>query len=191
MMNNYVSAGYLDYVYATDLENQFHKMGLRSSTHSVRLETQNELYRPFRLSQFCLTPSIGVLGIFYSNNPFHHPIGQGIFTYGFQAHTRLSRHYSKGQHVMEPYLNFQGLTSPTAPLSHHYYFDINDGYDQLNQLRIGLRSAFFSYKQFSFLPFLTADLYTNGFFGNRAFAQDLSKILSHSRLAPPFFFCQI
>ena len=175
MSNNYVSTGYLDYVYATDLRNQFHLRHLQSSTHSFRMETHNELYRPFHWGHFTLTPNVGVIGIFYSNNPSHHPIGQGIFSYGFQGLTRFYRNYSHFRHLAEPYLEFQGLTSPTAGLSRHYYFDINDGYDQLNQLRIGVRNSFFAFKQSCFLPSLFTDIYTFGFFGRRHFAQSFPK----------------
>ncbi len=167
---NYAYAGYLDYVYANDLRNEFHRLGLSASTHAARLETRNTLYRPFSLGHFTLTPYLGVNGIFYSSNPAHHPIGQGILNYGFAGQTRLFRSYSKFRHMSEPYLEFQGLTSPTAALSHHYYFDINDGYHQLNQLRIGWRNAFYRFSGHAFLPAVTTDLYTNGFFGNRDFA---------------------
>src|ERR1700722_5346619 len=169
--NNYINAGYLDYVYANDLRKEFHLLNLASSTRAVRLETRNELYRPFSLGHFTLTPNLGVIGIFYSNNPYHHTIGQGIVSYGVNGQTRLFRHYRKFRHMSEPYVAFQGLTSPTATLSRHYYFDINDGYDQLNALRIGWRNSFYSRGCPTFLPSLFTDIYTYGFFGNRDFAQ--------------------
>lgn len=173
--NNYVNAGYLDYVYANDLRNEFHHLGLQSSTHSVRMETRNELYRPFSISHFTLTPNIGIIGIFYSNNPAHHPIGQGMLSYGFTGQTRLFRNYKKFRHLSEPYMEFQGLTSPTAPISHHFYFDINDGFDKLNQFRLGWKNSFFTYRQSSFLPSISTDIYTYAFFGKRAFAQTFPK----------------
>jgi hypothetical protein len=173
--NNDVNAGYLDYVYANDLRKEFHRRGLSSSTRAVRMETRNELYRPFSLGHFTLTPNIGVIGIFYSNNPSHHPISQGIFSYGFTGQTRLFKNYKQFRHMSEPYLEFQGLTSPTAALSHHFYFDINDGYDELNQLRIGWRNSLYSYNRPSFLPSIFTDIYTYGFFGNRDFAQTFPK----------------
>ncbi len=171
MSNNFIRAGYLNYVYANDLRKEFHALGLSSSTRAARMETRNELYRPFSLGHFTLTPNIGVVGILYSNNPSDHPIGQGIFSYGFNGQTRLFKNYKKFRHMSEPYLEFQGLTSPTAGLSRHFYFDINDGYDQLNQLRIGWRNAFYSRSSPSFLPWICTDLYTYGFFGNREFSQ--------------------
>lgn len=187
LMNNYITAGYLDYVYATDLRNQFHLLGLKSSTHSVRLETRNEFYRPITFHNITLSPCIGVTGIFYSNNPAHHPIGQGILTYGFQLQTRLYRNFRKFSHLVEPYMQFQGLTSPTAAISHHFYFDINDGYDQLNQLRIGVRNSFFNYRKSQFLPSMYVDLYTNAFFGNRAFAQTFPKSYLNLTWSRPSF----
>jgi len=95
MSNNFLRAGYLNYVYANDLRKEFHSLGLSSSTRSGRIETRNELYRPFSLGHFTLTPNIGAIGIFYSNNPSDHPIGQGIFTYGFNGGTRLFKNYKK------------------------------------------------------------------------------------------------
>ena len=175
MSNNYAYAGYLDYVYANDLRKEFHQLGLASSTRAVRMETRNELYRPFPLGHFTLTPNIGVIGIFYSNNPSHHPISQGILSYGFDGQTRLFKNYKKFRHMSEPYLQFQGLTSPTASLSHHFYFDINDGYDQLNALRLGWRNSFYSRNSQSFLPAICTDIYTYGFFGNRDFSQTFPK----------------
>jgi hypothetical protein len=168
--NNYLSAGYLDYVYANDLRHQFHLLHLSSATRAARVETRSELYRPCALGHFTLTPSVGVIGIFYSNNPAHHPINQGLLSYGFTGQTRLFKHYRKFLHSTEPYLEFQGISSPTAALSHHFYFDINDGYDQLNQLKVGWKNAFSTPKGSPFLPTITTDLYTYAFFGNRAFA---------------------
>lgn len=175
IMSNAMRASYLDYVYATDLRHQFHELGLKSSTKSGRFETRNTFYRPFTLKGVTITPYLGTIGIFYSNNPSHHPTSQGILSYGYHANTRLHRNYKRLTHLIEPYMNFQGLTSPTSALSHHFYFDINDGYDQLNQLRVGVRNSLFNYSRSCFLPAFFADLYTIGFFGNRAFAQSFPK----------------
>lgn len=187
MMRNDFNAGYLDYVYATDLRNQLRLRDLPSSTHSIRVETRNSFYRPFSLGRATFTPNVGIIGIFYSNSPAHHPVGQGIFHYGFQGNTRLSYRSAKLIHTVEPYLHFQGLTSPTVPLSHHYYFDMNDGYDQLNQLRLGVRSLLYTHKSPSFSPSLVADLYTNLFFGHRAFANTAPKSYFCLQWNRPFF----
>lgn len=185
--NNYINAGYLNYVYANDLRKEFNILGLKSSTRAVRMETRNELYRPFSIGHFTLTPNLGVIGIFYSNNPEHHPIGQGMVSYGFSGQTHLFKNYGKFRHMTEPYLEFQGLTSPTAGLSRHYYFDINDGYHQLNQLRIGWRNSFYSYGGTNFLPSIYTDIFTYGFFGNREFSQSFPKFYLNLTLDRPSY----
>jgi hypothetical protein len=172
---NYASAGFLDYVFANELRHEFEKLHLSSSTQSIRLETKNDLYRPFQWGPVRFTPQVGILGIFYSKSPEHHPIGQGIFTYGGQAHTHLWHTYSKFRHLIEPYFSYQGLTKPSEGLNDHFIFDINDGYFQLNQLRIGVRNALYLTRKSRFLPTFSADLYTYGYFGKRHFAQTFPK----------------
>ncbi len=152
---NFINGGFLDYVYATDL----HKF--LKNTHAIRLETRNGLYRPFHLPYFSIMPNVGVIGIFYNNNPHHHSIGQGLINYGCALNTRLTRCYPRFKHVIEPYLNFQGYTEPLAATNDHFIFSLDDGYARLNLLRAGIRNTFFTN---GFLPPFTAELYTYGFF---------------------------
>jgi hypothetical protein len=166
--SNWASAGYLNYVYANDLRQEFHELGLKSSTKSARLETRNELYRPFEVKHIHVTPRIGVLGILYSNNPSSHATAQGILTYGLRGATSLQRSYSSFLHTTEPYLNFHGLSSPTSALSDHYYFDLNDGINQLNELRLGWKNTLIPHSKT--FPSFSTDLYTQAFLGHRAFA---------------------
>lgn len=166
---NVASAGYLDYVYAQEVRDQFHALGLRSSTHALRIATSNQLYRPFHLGPVTCTPGLGLLGIFYNTSPEHQAIGQGMLTYGGQIHTHFARSYSSYKHVVEPYFRFEGLTRPRFGVNQHYYFNIDDGVDQLNALRIGVRNALFSTHRPFQLATLTTDLYTYGFFGERQF----------------------
>lgn len=185
--NNSFSAGYLDYVFATDLRDAFKELHLPSSTHALRLETRNELYAPFSMGSVTVTPSVGTIGIFYSNNAHHSAVGQGMLTYGMRAETHLFRRYARFRHAMEPYLVFQGMTSPTLGLNSHFYFDINDGYFQLNQLKIGMRNSFTQYNCSSFIPAITADLYTYAYFGNRAFSHVLPKYYFDIGLSRPSY----
>ena len=185
--SNYASAGYLDYVYATDLSHEFHKLGLSSSTHSARLETRNNLYRPFQWGPITFTPGAGFYGIFYSSSPQHDVAGQAILTYTGVLQTHLTRHYNHLKHLIEPYMRFEGLTNPTSGVNDHFYFDISDGVDQLNQLRIGVRNTFFSPKQSLFGPALTADIYTYGFFGKRKFPQVFPKFYTDLEWSRPSY----
>lgn len=172
--SNHFNAGYLDYVYATDLRNEFRKLHLHTSTHALRLETHNTLYCPIKLKALTVTPSIGAIGIFYSNNAHHDAVGQGMFTYGVKAESYVFRQYSKFGHIAEPYLIYQGLTRPPSGLNNHFYFDINDGYFQLNQVKMGIRNAF-TLRGDGFSPAIVADLYTYAYFGHRAFSHVLPK----------------
>lgn len=187
MSNNYLDMGYLNYVYANDLRKEFALLGLKSSTRAIRMETRNEIYRPIPLGHFTLTPNIGVIGIFYSNNPKHHTTGQGILSYGFSGQTRMFKSYKYYRHMTEPYFEYQGLTSPTSGLSRHFYFDIQDGYDQLNQLRIGWRNVFYPCNGPLFLPAIHTDLFTYGFFWDKAFGQSFPKYYFNLSLNRPSY----
>ncbi len=184
---NIFNGGYLDYVFANDLRHEFRKLDLSSSTRAMRLETLNRLYRPFRFGHLTFTPSIGAIGIFYNNNPHHDAVGQGIFTYGFNAQTELSRSYKSMIHTLEPYISYLGLTQPTIRTNNHFIFDINDGYFQFNQVRVGVRNYLFHYKQSCFLPSITSDLWTYGYFGHRGFAQTFPKSYFSLGLSRPSF----
>jgi len=160
IMQNWTNASYLDYVYAHDLRKYLHQ------THAARLQTNNSIYRPFRAGHVTITPDIGIIGIFYNNNPFRHSVGQAIGTYGFLATTTLQRKFSQFEHIIEPYLAFRGLTKPTTSFHRLFIFSIDDGYHRINALRFGVVN------DFSFLktidpPYLSADLYAYAFLGDR------------------------
>lgn len=181
---NAFSAGYLDYVYATDMHSRFHELHLPTSTHAFRLQTQNTLYSPVHLGPLTLTPAIGVSAIFYSNSQEHNAAWQGIGTYGLDLKSRLVRHYDALIHTIHPYLIFRGLTPPTSTIDKHFYFDINDGYFQLNQLKIGVKNDFFRSAQY---PKAALDLYTYAYFGKRAFSHVLPKYYLDLSLFYPRF----
>ncbi|MBS0606013.1 MAG: LPS-assembly protein LptD [Verrucomicrobia bacterium] len=187
LSSNYVNAGYLDYVYANELRDKFHELGLSSSTHSLRLETRNNLYRPFHWGPITFTPGAGFYGVFYGRSPEHHATGQAILTYTGTLQTHLTRHYDHFKHIVEPYMRFEGLTNPTSGVNDHFYFDITDGVTQLNQLRIGFRNTFFSPKQSLFGPSLMADVYTYGFFNKRKFAQSFPKFYTDIEWSRPSY----
>ena len=167
---NAFTAGYLDYVYATDMRSRFKELHLPTSTHAFRLQTQNQLYSPIEMGPITLTPAIGISGIFYSNNQDHNAVWQGVGTYGLDIKSRLERRFEALFHTVQPYLIFRGLTPPTSGIGNHFYFDINDGYFQLNQLKIGVKNDFV---RFEHPPRASLDLYTYAYFGKRAFSHTL------------------
>ncbi len=166
---NQFSAGYLDYVFLKRIEK------VLPSLKSGRFATQNTLYRPLHLGPVNLTPKAGVIGIFYTNNPQHASIGQGMVTYGGELNTQISRNYASLKHTVEPYVTYEGLTKPLASNNNHYIFNLEDGYTTLNQIRYGFNQSIYSLKRPSFLPRFSWDLYTYGFFGKTAFHQTYPK----------------
>lgn len=169
---NFVSAGYLDYVYARDLLDAHPVL---RETHASRLETRNRLYRPISLGPLHMTPFVGVVGLFYNNNPHNQPVGQGVFLYGGQANLPFYKRYPSGRHTIEPYLQYLGITHPKAHLSNHYTFTIEDGLYQINSLRLGLKNVLVFKNMTLFSPNLTADIYTYGFFSDKTFSKVFPK----------------
>lgn len=175
IFENYVSAGYLDY----DFNDQMKALRDR---HSGRLETKQTLYRPIWAGPVTITPKVGFVGIYYSNNPFHQPISQAVFTYGGEITTRIFRRFDTQKHMIQPYVNYLGYTRPMHNINDHFVFNINDGYTRLDLLKVGIRNTIFNVCRSPFLPTIETDLFTYGFFGARSFHQAVPKIYGSVRL---------
>lgn len=176
--DNTFSAGYLNYVYSRELAKELH------SSRSARCETQNRLYRHCTLGPLSLTPTVGFIGIFYSNTPYHDPAGQAIGTYGFDLHTRLIKSYPSYKHTLQPYLRYEGFSAPTSLNRDHYIFNIDDGYAQQNLIRPGFVQNFYSRKS-PLLPDISLDLYTQIFLGPTSFHRTLPKLYATAELTYP------
>jgi len=185
IMENFVSAGYLDYVYASEL---LHKYPTLHETHAARVQTQNRIYRPFQLGPIHFTPTLGVIALFYNNNPRHETVGQGVITYGGYLGAELHRHYTSVRHSIEPYTTYTGLSHPKARLANHYVFSIEDGLYQINSLRIGIRNTLSFLNSSLFAPNLSLDLYTYGFFPHTTFTKTFPKqYLALSWTGPSYY----
>lgn len=167
---NTVSIGYLDYVYANDLQQTYPSLHER---HAARVNAYSSLYRPIMLGPIVLTPKIGAIGIFYDNNPFHQTIGQGTLCYGGRAQSVWHKNLSLGKHAITPYLDYQGLTKPLATLSQHYAFGLEDGLYQINSMKIGLLNTIDLIPTFS--PHVFLDVYTYAFFQDHTFSHTCPK----------------
>lgn len=155
---NRISAGYLDYIYTQGLS------PFIPNLHSTRIETKNRVYRPIPIHPVTITPEAGFIGIFYSNSPQHDAVGQAVFTYGCEANSRVSKNYSRCDHLVEPYVAYEGFSKPRISRDDHFIFMIDDGYVPLNLLKAGVRNSFYSIKKPGFTPDLSADLYAYHFF---------------------------
>jgi len=169
---NYATAAYYDYVYAKVLDKT------PTNQSSGRIETINTLYRPISLGGLTVTPRGGIVGIYYSDSPQNDPVGQFAFTYGGDANVTFSRSFEGFKHMVEPYAQHLGYTKPKARVDDYFIFDIHDGYDQLDQLRFGVRQQFYSRSSPVILPTFRLDLYGYSFWGAQAFDQRIPKLFA-------------
>ncbi|MBS3903113.1 MAG: hypothetical protein KGZ30_01920 [Anaplasmataceae bacterium] len=179
IMQNFTNSSFLDYTYASNLRPYIH------NTHSIRLQTINSIYRPLRMGYVTVTPSAGIIGIFYNNNPEHHSVGQATGTYGCTMVTRLQRPYTHFDHVIEPYMNFQGLSRPKASIDRVFIFSIKDGYHSINSLRFGVKNSLYRPSYMNPSPKLSTDLYSYAFFGERGNLSTLPRLYTDISLDYP------
>jgi len=150
---NRVKIAYLDYAFARALESYLPHF------HCARLSTQNTMYRPFYRNGLTITPLIGLVGIFYGNSNRHYPLGQLVLRYQLRADMTIRRRFKTLCHVLQPYATYHGLTRPTSSPDTTYIFNIEDGFNQLNLIKTGIRTLFYLKKYPLFEPNIIAELY--------------------------------
>lgn len=160
-----LKASYLDFVYSNQLTSPI------PSYHSPRIELREKLYRPIHAGPVTLTPYVGGIGIFYGNSPSSKPKWLGVASYGARAEATSRRFFTKYQHQIQPYAEYTALSHPTVRPDSHYTFSIQDGYDQINRFRIGLRNLLHTHIKKGIEPRFIADLYGNAFFADRKIPQ--------------------
>ncbi len=169
VVENWVKASYLDFDYSDRLTAKL------PDFHSGRLETRHEAYRPFHLGHFLLNPYVGVVGIYYTNSPLNRPMGFGLIKFGFLSKFELHRLFSHYKHVIQPYLGFDGYSRPTSDVDKHYIFSIQDGYNEQNLIKIGVKNLLFSRMHPRVLPSFYTDLYANAFFNEHTIPRFIPK----------------
>ena len=165
LSTNWMKLSYMSFAYSNQLA-PTGSMDPLYDFRSARLDFRPKLYRPFHLGPATLTPYFGAIGIFYSNSVSHHAKNLGLLNYGVRLHARGYRSFSSYKHMLEPYIEYSALSKPTVSPDEHYIFTIQDGFQKMDQLQIGLHQTFSSYKRSGSEPSLTADLYANAFFAN-------------------------
>lgn len=147
------------------------KVGLTNFSYSSQLvssiqnfrafrgEIGETLQRPTKVGPCTLTPFLGGRYIFYSDSPDSSVQNLLFATYGATASLTGTRHFSSGSHIVSPFASFTGITHPTVSPDAHYIFSINDGYNKIEQMQVGVKNTF------SF-PHSTSlcSLYGNAFF---------------------------
>ncbi|MBI3211476.1 MAG: hypothetical protein HYZ47_02175 [Simkania negevensis] len=166
---NRLDFAYLDYVSAKQL-NPF-----IPNFESIRLQASHELYRPFSYQGCSFTPSLGADAIFYNKSQKNASEFQGILRYEFLLNTHLSKNYPKVRHLCEPYIHYQGIFHPTLSPDTPYIFDMRDGYNRLNLLKVGVKNDYYFWSTPLFRPNFSADLYAYTFFGASTFSKTVPK----------------
>ncbi len=167
--SSFIKASYLDFDYSDDLVTSLQDF------QSPRVEIFQNLYRPIRMRALTLTPYISGRAILYGTSPSHETKLLGLLGYGaranLQGHGRIGRY----KHIIEPYLDYQGLSRPTVSPDAHYIFSIQDGYQKIQQVEIGCRHLFFSERRPCKEPSFSANLYANAFFSDPVIPQVVPK----------------
>lgn len=176
--NNYIKASYLNFSYSDQLVRDL------KNFHSPRLEVMQELYRPFQWGHFTLTPHLAGLAILYGTSPSHQSKTCALLAYGMKVASLGKRNYGDFLHTVEPYLEYKALTRPTAAPGDHFIFSIQDGYQKLQQIELGVRNLFFWDK-----VKIAANVYANAFFSDPAFHQAIPRMyLLLENFFPRFYF---
>jgi hypothetical protein len=162
--------GYFDFKYSDDVEHVH-------DYHSSRIELRNRLYRNFKTNYLVATPEAKGVLIYYGSSPQHEPRSLLVGSFGGEIKTDLYKHYSNTKHIIEPYLLYQYITTPTVSPNNHFMFDIEDGWFTLNTLRIGLRNLIYTKRAPQCVTRnLTGDIYTYIFFDNNTQLESVPKI---------------
>lgn len=150
LFENKLEAGFLNFQPANKVKH------LINAEKAVRISYTNRLYRPINMYGVTLTPFAGFIGIAYDNNPYHTSIGQAILRSGANLESTLAKTYTSFTHKITPYANFDSLTQPTAHDSDLFIFSLQDGYTQMNFLRVGAKNSLFAS---SLTPLVSLDTY--------------------------------
>jgi hypothetical protein len=168
IFENTIKASYLDYVFSEDVPDA-------SSFSSGRFATHPFFYRPFFFGPLTATPEAGFIGIAYSNSPESGSVGQALGEFGVKLESALTKCSAGWKHVVEPYIHYSYLTSPSVSPERHFIFTINDGWDRLNLLRFGVRNSFFIKAPCNVVRPIWIDTWANAFFDTHTIPQTIPR----------------
>jgi len=144
-----------------------------------RLEVEQTLLRSVHLGPLSLTPSIGVVGIYYGDSPKDSTSNQVVGILTCRTHTDLCRFYGCCKHNIQPYLHYTYYSTSSRPTVDHYLFDIDDGWCHLNMLRLGLANTLYAKKcEGCVQRRLLVDTFANAFFSTDTMDKTVPKIYS-------------
>ena len=170
ILDNKISAGYLNYRYAN------HTPSVHDFA-STRNEISQKLYTNALASPFLLTPSIGYRVIQYSNSPQDHNRLQAFAEIGLGMKTRFVNSSLMGDQIVEPYAEWTTVTRPPVQTKRVYIFDSEDGWAKMNCLQYGARHNWFlSSGNSTFQPKIISDVFLKSFYKTRYLPKDPYKL---------------
>lgn len=155
--SNWLNIAYLDYAYSDKLKSELPEF------KALRAQFHEEILRKIDLKALTLTPYVGLTGLFYSDSPSSSTKAQGTFFYGCQAKSSFYRDFTNYQHLMIPYVKYEGYSKPLVKNEDVYIFSIADGFHRLDLVKIGLKNSMISLKEHKFSPVFEFDLYSQAF----------------------------
>jgi hypothetical protein len=167
---NYLRASYLDFDYSDQLVFSLQDF------QSPRVEIYEKLTRPTHFGALTVTPELSGTAIFYGTSPSHQSKCAALMGYGVKADLHGTRKWGRYKHIVEPYLQYKALTRPTVSPDAHYIFSIQDGYQKLQQVELGVRNLLFSARRTSGEPSFTANLFANAFFSDPVIPQMIPRL---------------
>jgi len=154
---NDIKLSYLDYAYSHDLA--LHLPDL----HGWRCEIAPTFYRPIHFGKIYLNPFLQAKGIFYGHTPQEKPIFLGTLHYQCIAFTKLIKNFKRYTHTILPYFGVEGWARPTKSIDEHFIYSIEDGFRQINMVKLGVKNQLYSLRKKRAIPSFVADLYANAF----------------------------
>lgn len=170
LSTQFVKASYLNFQYSDQLVTSLQDF------HSPRVEIFERLDRPFYWKGLTFNPHLAGRAILYGTSPSHESKCAGLLDYGLAMNLRGCRAYSQYQHLIEPYFEYNALTRPTVGPDSHYIFSIQDGYQKIQQVQVGVRQLLFSRKRSCKEARFVADLYANAFFSDPVIPQVIPRL---------------
>jgi hypothetical protein len=141
---NFFKTGYINYAHAPSLA------ATVPDKRAGRFQSKHSLYKHFTLGNIHFLPKVGVDSLLHTNSPTGDAKGLLSVRYDLDAKTTFQKTYTHFTHQVEPYALFRNRTTPTLSSDQFYFFDLQDGFHRLNQVKLGLQNNL--YTTSAFLP---------------------------------------
>lgn len=174
---NSFDLSYQNYVFSNNLYQAV------SPFHSSRIQTTQKIDWPLDLGPLKIEPDALFSAIYYNNTPFKSQETLVYFNYGIKASTLIENSSKLNHHVLQPYIDFHALSTPSLPQNERYIFSLADGIYQIQELKTGILQTLFLETLHSTC---TWDFYGLNFFNQSTFNVTFPKLKSFFQVDTPW-----